>query len=37
MTDYMEVADIEQPPTKFWADADAIVKRRKALKEEAEG
>ena len=32
MTDYMEVAKIEgQSVTRFWAEADKILARRKAL------
>ena len=32
MNDYMTVAKIEgQSPTQFWAEADKIIARRKAL------
>lgn len=36
MTDYMNVADIEQPPAVFWAQADRLIARRRALVRELE-
>ena len=37
MTDYMNVADIEQPPAVFWAQADRLIARRRVLVRELEG
>ena len=38
MTDYMEVAKIEgQSVTRFWAEADKILARRKALMRQLNG
>ena len=37
MTDYMNVANIEQPPAVFWAQADRLIARRRALVRGLEG
>ena len=38
MTDYMEVAKIEgQTLSRFWAEADKIIARRKALMRQLNG